>query len=364
MPNQACDRLQQNIDRIMVLWEQRSRQEVAASTQQNSLVLQDALPEYLNLLADKLSTTIERTPDRVASDKATCTRISHQHGQERAGSADYSLEQLISEYHILRQVIFQVLESDSPLSVRDRDIIIGSVEQAVNDAASQFSATLRDIQEIFMGTLTHDLRGPITTVKVGSQLILLRHDRGDSPVAVVSTMLNAVSRMDSMIENLLDVSRLRAGHALNLQMSRCQLTMLIHEIAADLSFIYGEYFVVDADADISCNCSPKELRRVIENLAINAVKYGACDKPITLSIQQTEDQVTISVHNHGNPIPPAAQSILFQQFRRTADAQEKTGWGLGLFLAKSLTEAHHGTVSVESSESMGTRFIVTLPKGC
>ncbi|HEY9693879.1 MAG TPA: ATP-binding protein [Oculatellaceae cyanobacterium] len=108
--------------------------------------------------------------------------------------------------------------------------------------------------------------------------------------------------------------------------------------------------------------SRKEIQRVIENLAINAVKYGAPNTPITLTLQQTETQITLIIHNEGNPIALDAQSILFQQFRRTVCAEEQTGWGLGLFLAKSITEAHQGTLGVESAEGKGTSFIIQLPK--
>ena len=109
-------------------------------------------------------------------------------------------------------------------------------------------------------------------------------------------------------------------------------------------------------------CSRKEIRRVIENLAINAVKYGAPSTPITLTLQQTETQISLTIHNEGDPIALDAQSILFQQFRRTISAEEQTGWGLGLFLAKSITEAHQGTLAVESAEGKGTSFIINLPK--
>jgi signal transduction histidine kinase len=101
---------------------------------------------------------------------------------------------------------------------------------------------------------------------------------------------------------------------------------------------------------------------VIENLAINAVKYGAPSTPITLTLEQTETQISLTIHNEGDPIAIDAQSILFQQFRRTISAEEQTGWGLGLFLAKNLTEAHKGTLAVESAEGKGTSFIINLPK--
>src|SRR6478672_8257230 len=126
MSNQASDRLQKNSERIMHMWEKRARNEVSASKHQNSLVLQNSLPEYLNQLVNELSTTIERTPTRIETDKVESTRIGNKHGSERAGFVDYSLSQLIFEYHIIRQVIFQILEEEAPLEVRERDIIICS----------------------------------------------------------------------------------------------------------------------------------------------------------------------------------------------------------------------------------------------
>jgi signal transduction histidine kinase len=346
----------------MHTWEARARNEVDASMHQDSLVLQDSLPLFLNQLVDQLSIQIEKAPAKISAAQVESTRIGKQHGHERAGYADYSMTQLIFEYHILRQVVFQVLEEEAPLGVRERDIIIDSIEQAVNDAATQFSQTLRDIQEMFMVTLTHDLRGPVNVVKMGTQLILRRLERGDAHVDVAARMISAINRMDSMIQNLLDASRLRAGQSLKFEFEECYLDQLLQEVVEDLSFTYGERFVVVADSATTSNCNRKQIRRVIENLATNAVKYGVPDTPITLTLQQTKTQIEMTIHNEGDPIAPEAQSILFQQFRRTVSAEEQTGWGLGLFLAKNIIEAHQGTIEVESTEDKGTSFIVKLPK--
>lgn len=361
MVDQVSSRLKQNAQKIMQMWEVRARSEVGASMHQNSLVLQDSLPQYLDQLVDELSTEINRTPTRISADEIESTRIGKKHGHERAGFADYSLTQLIFEYQLLRQVIFQVLEEAAPLGGRERDIIINSIEQAVNDSATQFSQTLRDIQELFMVTLTHDLRGPVNIVKMGTQLILRRLERGDAHLDVAVRMISAIDRMDSMIQNLLDASRLRAGQSLKFEFEECSLDRLLQEVVEDLSFTHGERFIVVSDADIKSNCSRKQIRRVIENLATNAVKYGDPDTPITLTLQQTETQTNLTIHNEGTPIAPDAQSILFQQFRRTTCAEDQTGWGLGLFLAKSIIEAHQGTIEVESAEGKGTSFVIKMP---
>jgi signal transduction histidine kinase len=361
MGSLASERLHQNRDQIMQLWEKRARDEISASLHQESLILQNSLPQYLDFLVTELSTAIERTPTRIKADKVESDRIGRLHGRERAGYADYSITQLILEYHILRQVVFQVLEEEAPLTPRERDIIIGSIEQAVNDAATQFSQTLSEIQELFMVTLTHDLKNPLNVVRMGTQLVLRRFERGDTHFDVTAKMIGALDRLDTMIQNLLDASRLRAGQSLNLTLKNCDLEQLFQEVVEDLNFAYEDRFVLVSDGVVEARCSRKELRRVIENIAVNAVKYGAPDTPITLTLQHTATAISITVHNEGQPIPPEAQSILFQQFRRTVTAGEQKGWGLGLFLAKSLTEAHHGTIEVESAEGKGTSFIITLP---
>jgi signal transduction histidine kinase len=348
----------------MGLWEERARQEVDAAMHQDSHLLRDALPLYLSQLVNELSTHIERTPARMRADEKESTRIGKQRGRERAGYVDYSMPQLIFEYHILRQVVFQVLEEETPLTVHERDIIIDSIEQAVNDAATQFSQTLREIQTLFTETLTHDLRNPITIVKTGMYLILGRLGQGETNVDdVAARIIRTANRMDVMIQNLLDASHVRAGQSLKLECAVCDLEQLVQDVVADLNFAYKNRFVVVSEGPIMIYCSRKEIHRVIENIATNAVKYGAPSSPITLTLQQTATQISLTIHNEGQPISPDAQAILFQQFRRTTATGEQTGWGLGLFLAKSITEAHHGTISVESEEGKGTSFIIILPKG-
>ncbi|PZV14304.1 MAG: sensor histidine kinase [Leptolyngbya sp.] len=165
-----------------------------------------------------------------------------------------------------------------------------------------------------------------------------------------------------MIQNLLDASRLRAGYSLTVEFEECNLNSLLKDIVEDLALAYGDRFVICSDADVWIGCSPKEVRRVIENLATNAVKYGASATPITFVIQQTETNVSFTIHNEGQPIDSSAQSILFQQFRRSTFTDDQTGWGLGLFLVKNIVEAHHGTITVNSEAGKGTSFIVELPK--
>ena len=164
-----------------------------------------------------------------------------------------------------------------------------------------------------------------------------------------------------MIHDLLDASVVRAGERLPLQIEEYDMTLLVKDVAEEFNIIYGNRIEVQAKKELFGFWSKSGVRRVIENLATNAAKYGTPHTPITISLEQAGTKAILSVHNEGNPIPPHDQSILFQQFRRAKSAQVQTGWGLGLTVVKGLTEAHLGTVRVESEEGAGTRFTVELP---
>jgi signal transduction histidine kinase len=363
MPNQASARLKRNADKIMKYWEDRANNEVLAAMQLESLALRDSLPELLSQIADALSTTIDRTTVRITWDRQESLRVGKKHGHERAESFSYTMDQMIFEYHILRQAICDVMEAEAPLSSVEREVIVCAIEQAVNDAATQFSETLRAIQETLAATLTHDLRGPITSAKMNAQMLLRRPDIVDEGVkASAGQISKSMERLDSMIHDLLDASVIRAGQRLPLKIEECDLDLITREIGEEFNVIYGNRFVVDSKSPAIGFWSISGIRRVIENLATNAAKYGTPHAPITITIQQSKSKVMLSVHNEGKHIPPEVHPVLFQEYRRTHSAHTKTGWGLGLTVVKGVTEAHHGTVRLDSAEDKGVTFTIELPR--
>jgi signal transduction histidine kinase len=110
--------------------------------------------------------------------------------------------------------------------------------------------------------------------------------------------------------------------------------------------------------------APEPLRRAVENLASNAVKYGTSTRPITVTVRQTHERAFILVHNHGGYIPAHQQETLFQAFRRLRETEAggKRGWGLGLAQVRGAAEAHGGSVAVESLPERGTSFTIDIPK--
>lgn len=246
----------------------------------------------------------------------------------------------------------------SEMSKRDRELV--DVHQYAMNLEKE-----RELREQFVATLTHDLRTPLTAAKMGAQFILRKPENSEKNQQLAVKIIRSIDRMDQMIRDLLDASRLRAGESLSLTMNACDLREVAIMTLRELGAAYGDRFILETDRDsIAGFWNEDGLRRVIENLASNAVKYGYPQQLITVTLKQTGETAQIIVHNFGHPIPKDEQMELFEPFQRshTAQSGSKKGWGLGLTLVKGVAEAHGGQVNVTSNESEGTRFIVTLPK--
>lgn len=362
MSNKTAERLQNNIDRILSIWEQRVNQEIAAAHHQETLALRNSLPEYLKQLVDALSNTIDRTDARMRSDKIASTRIGKRHGEDRAGSKHYTMDQLITEYHILRQVLCDVLEEEAPLTVVEREVIICSIEQAVNDAATEYSDILKSVKERISNTLAHDLRNPLTSTKISAELVLRKLAPDDPSVSKMKMILKNMDRLDQMIVELLDANRLEAGQSMPLELKFCDLNEIIRQVIDELSLSYPDCFKVQTKGKCEGYWDENGLRRVVENLVTNAIKYGDENTSVTISLSQDKNSAELNVHNFGKAIPAEDIPILFEQYRRLKSTKDKTGWGLGLTMVKGMVDAHKGSIIVESENNKGTTFKIKFPK--
>jgi signal transduction histidine kinase len=222
----------------------------------------------------------------------------------------------------------------------------------------------RDLRERFVATLTHDLRTPLTAAKISAQMILRLPDTPEPAQRLVGRVRDNIDRAVDMIRDLLDANRIRAGESLPIEAADCELRRVLEETLDGLSSSHGDRFVLRAPAQVRGFCDVGAVKRIIENLAENAVKYGEKFAPITVTVTELPQAVDIAVHNQGNPIPEAELRELFKPYSRRASAQQSghKGWGLGLTLVQGMAEAHGGRVQVTSAAESGTTFTVTLPR--
>jgi len=221
----------------------------------------------------------------------------------------------------------------------------------------------RGLRERFMSVLVHDLRGPLTVAKMGSTLLVRHPELLDERRDLAAKIDTNIDRAERMIRDLLDTNRIRANERLPLHLAECDLASIARGVIGELGSIYGQRFLLNQEGGVRGIWDAEELRRALWNLGINAVKYGAPDKPITIRVRASISEAQMSVHNYGSLIALEDQSSIFDSFTRTREAQAKgkSGWGLGLTLVRGCAEAHGGKVTIESSAALGTTFTIHLP---
>jgi PAS domain S-box-containing protein len=221
----------------------------------------------------------------------------------------------------------------------------------------------QELRERFVATLTHDLRTPLTAAKISAQLLMRRPDDPGFLQKSAARIAENIDRVDQMIRDLLDANLISAGEKLPLELTACNLAELARDTIEELSTLHGDHFILNSDHEIQGYWSCSGLRRILENLCNNAVKYGDPHAPVTVGLSNSGGKVKISVHNEGSPIPQQDQATLFTQYHRSDSALKggQKGWGLGLTLVKGLAEAHGGVVSLISEAGQGTTFTVELP---
>ena len=232
--------------------------------------------------------------------------------------------------------------------------------EGAKQQAEQASASM----EQALALISHDVRNPLAVIEMSVQMILRTPDQSDKHQPLLIRILNNLNRADSMIQSLLDVASIRAGKALSLELTDCDLNTQITQMVEDLSLmVSSNQLKYNSDGPVWGKWGISGIRRALENLVTNAVKYGETNTPIIITVSKSLNQVYLSVCNQGAPISPDDQRKLFDSFSRTRGAETSAirGWGLGLALVKGIAESHGGTVKVESGTTNGTIFTLILP---
>lgn len=352
----GADRLVASKERIMALWERRVREEIPAAAAEHHPTLIDTLPAILDYLAEALSA---RHPRASATEGTT---VAEEHGGERVRVTQFRLQDVITEYRVLREVLFAVLEEHEALTDVERRVLHCSLDEAMTKACTAYVLVQEGFREQLFAILAHDLRGPLSVVSMSLALIL-RSPSSDQVPRWAARAADNCDRIDRMVQDLLDAMRVQTGARLKLDLEECDVMAVIRKAVEQLQAQYGDRFVVVGPDAMRGYVAPGALRRAIENLASNAVKYGATLRPVTITARVLHERSIISVHNEGSYIPVEQQETLFRAFHRLPSAEQGTerGWGLGLAQVRGVAEAHGGSIGIDSLPERGTTFLIDIP---
>ena len=379
-------RLLDGRERIITLFVQKVREKMPSAKTLDDKTLENSLYQLLTSIAVFISREFGAEEWEFIEKNI---KISREHGLSRAQIPTYTLDQVITEFRILRSIILLVLEETRPLPSIERENIFFAIDNGMTQAATEFALNrgLKDARlneeitakklalievddlrsqkeqrEQFFSTVTHDMRNPLSIARASAELIVRRPADSEKVRKHALKIIKSIDRSNLMIIDLLDSNRLRSGGKLSLQKKDCDLSDMIRETCEDLSQIYGKQLVLKPLPLIKGLFDCHGLRRALENLITNAVKYGSVDRPITISLEKTNSNACIRVHNEGHSIPLKDQIILFDPYQRlNAQYGNQQGWGIGLTLVKGIVEAHDGKVELKSSDEEGTTFSIILP---
>jgi signal transduction histidine kinase len=340
---------------ILELWERRLRELVPAAATERHPILINTLPVLLDNLAQALS---RQHPRHSATEGTT---VAEEHGGERVRLTQFSLEDVMTEYRLLREALLEVLDGQEPLTHKERWVLHTSIDQAMMKACGSYVLVQEGLREQLFAVLAHDLRGPLSAASTGLALILQSPSSEQVP-RWAARAADGVKRVDHMLQDLLDSMRVQVGGRLQLQLEPCDLVKVARESLAHLQAEHGDRFVLVGDDSISGYAAPDALRRAIENVGSNAVKYGSPTRPITITVRALHERAVITIHNEGSYIPVEEQETLFRAFHRLPSAEGSTrGWGLGLAQVRGVAEAHGGSIGVDSLRDQGTTFTIDIP---
>jgi signal transduction histidine kinase len=351
---------------LLSAWRQQVRQ-ISSARQLDVPTLNDHIPGLLDELAAALESKSDQTIPEALSEGSS----PHAHGLQRLQEA-FDIEEVVAEYNIMRGCIHDLAdERGFSLQGQPFHIINRVLDQAIGLAlqtyATQRALEVQRRREEYLAFVAHDLRTPLSAISfAGRVLEMTMPQQGDG--AETSRMLRALRRnvqqLEGMVRKILEENaNLQTEIGIKLERREFDLWPLVEALIHDLHPVAGtastelinhvpDDLVVYADASL--------LKRVFQNLIANAIRYTPRGQILIAARDlRAEGTVECWVSDNGAGIPPELFDKVFD--KGEGDPDHESGTGLGLAIVKTFTEAHGGTVTVESQEGVGSTFRFSLP---
>lgn len=335
------------------------------------LALRDHAEEILQAVAQDISTAQSSDAQREKSlgraprlfDAPETAAQTHATLRAQRG---FNIEELASEYRALRASVMRLWAKEcSPTASHLEDVIRfnEAIDQALAESIGFFSAQVDQARNLLLGMLGHDMRSPLQTIQMTAPY-LRALNAGDKVSKASAQLIRSGARMKALLDDLVDFNRAKLGVGINISPKTIDLaTFFADEMEAlggahpdrQLEFCHTGEIVGFWDG--------QRLQQLLANLVQNAVKYGAADAPIRVSVAGTESEVSIEVINSGPLISKESLDLIFEPLHRPnpEDRDQGASLGLGLYIAREIAKAHWGEIQARSEPSE-TAFAVRLPK--
>jgi two-component system phosphate regulon sensor histidine kinase PhoR len=357
--------IEQERQALLARWRQEVRQ-LPAARQLDVPTLNDHIPGLLDELAIALQVKSAQTiPEALLASSPTA------HGLQRVQDA-FDIEEVVAEYNILRGCIHS-LADDNGLNLQGKALhIINRVFDHAIGLALQTYATQRALEvqryrEEYLAFVVHDLRTPLNAISLAGRVLeLILAEQGASAEAarMLKALFRGVRQLEGLVSQVLEEnSNLQTELGVKLERREFDLWPLVEALIHDLHPVAGTastQLINQVPDDLVVYADARLLRRVFQNLIGNAIKYTPRGTVIIGAGELgTDSAVECWVSDNGAGIPEQLLEKVFE--KGETDPESAGGTGLGLAIVKTFTEAHGGTVKVESKEGLGATFRFSLP---
>ncbi|MBH3412658.1 hybrid sensor histidine kinase/response regulator [Pseudomonas putida] len=249
-------------------------------------------------------------------------------------------------------------------SRQEQELLLGQLQVARGEL--EHAVRMRDD---FMSIVAHEVRTPLNGLILETQLRRMHLARGnleafsaDKLQAMVERDERQINSLIRLIEDMLDVSRIRTGK-LSLRPRVFDLSQLVRGLVENFS---AQATALETTIEL-LRCEPLtgewdefRIEQVLANLLSNALRYGE-RRPVHVQVFECDGMAAVQVRDHGIGISASNQQRIFQQFERVATQQASNGLGLGLYISEQIVQAHGGQIQVQSDVGKGSTFTLLLP---
>lgn len=224
-------------------------------------------------------------------------------------------------------------------------------------------------RDTFLSIASHELRTPITGMKLRTQLMRRKVQRGDESVfdrenvvKLVEQVDEGLDRMNRLVEDMLDISRIQGGR-LRLHVDTVDLMAVVRHILERFESQLSQASIpvlLDGADGLLLSADRFRLEQVLTNLVTNAIRY-APGKPLRVKVFAENGIARVVMQDGGPGIPKIDQERIFRRFERLVSADNVSGLGIGLYIASEIVRAHRGSMRAEGEAGEGARFVVELP---
>ncbi|UZE48549.1 sensor histidine kinase [Rhodopseudomonas sp. P2A-2r] len=366
--------IRENSAPIIAEWETFAATLAPASDATSPLSLRNHITYILEFIADDIDSW-QSDAEQVKKSHGKKPRppinsVAEVHAALRQAGG-FNMDQMVSEYRALRASVVKLwsaqLSGSGQHDINDLTRFNEAIDQELTESISYYSSKVDRSRNLFLGILGHDLRNPISAMLMSAELIARIGSLNERQMMLISQISVSADRATEILDQLVDLTRARLGAGLQVFRAPMDMAFVARQLIEEMRATHPDRtFVIDVSGDTEGEWDRPRIGQLFSNLLGNAVQYGFRDLPIKVRITGAPDEVTLSVHNDGIPIPATAVHGIFDALVRGASGPNahlsSNSLGLGLYITKEVVSAHGGTIKVTSSEKDGTTFTARFPR--